>query len=88
MSCSIALSHSCNGRSLVSQLNEFQGQRVETTFAHVDRLLIAVEALALAIASPFAREQLDISNDRRSAVAKAASSALPQLSDSSIHVGA
>lgn len=47
----------------MSKLNEFQGQHVETTFTHVDRLLIAVEALTRATASPFARENPDISPD-------------------------
>ncbi|MEO7042046.1 MAG: hypothetical protein ABI035_07290 [Gemmatimonadaceae bacterium] len=47
----------------MSQLNEFQGQHVETTFTHVDRLLLAVEALTEPNLSPFARERPDISAD-------------------------
>lgn len=45
----------------MSRLNEFQAQHVESTFAHVDRLLNAVEALARANTSPFARERSDVS---------------------------
>ena len=50
-------------RLSVSQLNEFQGQHIETTFGHVDQLLIAVEALTRTNLSPFARERADISPD-------------------------
>lgn len=47
----------------MSRLNEFQGQHVETTFGHVDKLLNAVEALTRADPSPFAQERPDISPD-------------------------
>lgn len=47
----------------VTKLNEFQAQHVETTFSHVDKLLEAVEALARANGSPFAREKRDVTPD-------------------------
>lgn len=45
----------------MSGLNQFQAQHVESTFAHVDRLLSTVEALSRPNTSPFARERSDVS---------------------------
>lgn len=45
----------------MSGLNQFQAQHVESTFAHVDRLLGTVEALSRPNTSPFARERSDVS---------------------------